>query len=228
MSEEVKQMFSEISARYDLMNDILSFGVHRRWRRRLTKLAQESRTDDILDCAGGTGDVAFELKKAIPGSRIICTDFCEDMLVIARKKAAERGADIEFRTADAMHLPFPDNTFDLVTISFGIRNVDDVSACLVDMARVTKPGGRVMVLEFGAPRGLFGSLYKFYSRFIMPALGRIFAGAKSAYTYLPETAARFPARDSFIKIMEESNSFSLSKYESLTFGVAYIYTGIVK
>lgn len=230
MSEEVKKMFSEISSKYDLMNDLLSFGIHRIWRRRLAKLASRRGQPpiEILDCAGGTGDVAFQLEKSIPEANIVCTDFCEDMLEVAKAKASRLGSKVSFLPADAMNLPFESDKFDIVTISFGIRNVDDPARCLSDMARVTKPGGRVIVLEFGAPTGLFGVFYRFYSKRIMPNVGKLFAGARSAYTYLPETAAKFPAAEGFIKIMNQCGCFSESKYIKLSFGIAFLYIGRVK
>lgn len=230
MSEEVKKMFSEISLKYDLMNDLLSFGIHRLWRRVLARLASRSvpKPQEILDCAGGTGDVAFTLEKKFPSANITCTDFCEDMLEIAKVKAARHGSRVRFRAADAMHLPFDPDSFDLVTISFGIRNVDDPALCLADMARVTKPGGRVLVLEFGAPKGFFGVLYRFYSKWIMPTIGKLIAGSRRAYTYLPETAAKFPAGDEFIRIMNQCGCFSESASKKLSFGIAYIYIGTVR
>lgn len=230
MSEEVKKMFSEISIKYDLMNDLLSFGIHRLWRRKLARLASRPVPPPagILDCAGGTGDVAFTLERKLPDANITCTDFCEDMLKIAESKAGRTGSRVRFLVADAMRLPFDANSFDLVTISFGIRNVDSPALCLADMARVTKPGGKVLVLEFGAPKGVFGVLYRFYSKWIMPNIGKLIAGARSAYTYLPETAARFPSGDEFIQIMEKCDCFSDSRYKKLSFGIAYIYIGTVK
>ena len=138
MSEKVREMFSEISPKYDMMNDILSFGIHRLWRRRVVKLLQLNKKSEVIDLASGTGDLAFAMQQV--AGKVIGTDFCEDMLVVARRKAKERNIDIEFKQADAMDLPFRDNQFDAATISFGIRNVDNVSKCLSEMARVVSPG----------------------------------------------------------------------------------------
>ncbi len=223
MSEQVKIMFSEIAEKYDLMNDILSFGIHRLWRRKLVKLLELNSQSYVLDLASGTGDLAFALKAQ--AGKVIGTDFCEDMLVIARQKAKTKNIDIEFSQADATNIPFEDNIFTNATISFGIRNVDNVSKCLSEMARCIKPGGKIAVLEFGQALGLLSPFYNFYSAYIMPILGKLFAGSKSAYTYLPKTAAKFPCREEFIKIMDETNSFSNCKYYTLNSGIAYIYIG---
>ncbi len=225
MSEQVREMFSEISPKYDMMNDILSFGIHRIWRRNVVKLLQLTKKSEVIDLASGTGDLAFAMKQV--AGKVIGTDFCEDMLVVARRKAKERNIDIEFKQADAMDLPFGDNQFDAATISFGIRNVDNVSKCLSEMARVVKPGGKVIVLEFGQPKGIISVFYKIYSKYIMPILGRIFAGAGAAYTYLPETAAKFPCGDAFLKLMKDTKQYSEFKAYPLNSGIAFIYVGIV-
>lgn len=229
MSRQVQEMFSQISGKYDLLNDILSFGIHRIWRKKVVNLAQVNNESQILDCASGTGDLAIAFKSECgPNSRVVATDFCEDMLVYAKEKSRKQDCNIEIAQADAMSLQFKDNEFDLATISFGIRNVDDPVVCLKEMARVVKPGGKVIVLEFGQPYKWFQPVYGLYSQHIMPTLGRIFAGAKSAYTYLPRTASVFPCRESFIELMNRADCFKTSKYYTLSLGIAYIYVGIVK
>lgn len=226
MSENVRKMFSDISSKYDLMNDILSFGIHRIWKKKFIKLLNLDKSSSVLDLASGTGDIAFEEYKY--SGKVIGSDFCEDMLSVARKRAAEKNININFVQADAMALPFDDDEFNAATISFGIRNVDNVSKCLTEMARVVKSGGKAAILEFGQPKGIFGSFYKFYSKRIMPLLGKIFAGDSSSYTYLPETAAKFPSGDKFLNIMKNTGSFTQVKYIKLTGGIAYIYLGEVK
>lgn len=229
MSEKVREMFAEISGKYDFMNNLLSFGIHHAWRRKTVKYSQAKLGEKVLDCASGTGDLAIEFKNAVGKSgKVTATDFCEDMLVFAKKKFLERGYEIDCQTADAMNLPFEDSQFDIASISFGIRNVDIPKKAIEDMARTVKPGGRVVVLEFGQPRGLITPFYKFYSRFVMPAFGKIFAGNSSAYQYLPETAAKFPCRDEFVSLMDSTGSFSKAEYIELTSGIAYIYIGTVK
>lgn len=226
MSEQVREMFTDISGKYDLLNDILSFGIHRFWRKKVVKLLDLKRETKVLDLATGTGDLAFEMEKH--ADKIVGTDFCEGMLDVARIKAKARKSNVQFGFADAMNLEFPDNSFDATTISFGIRNVDNPTKCLSEMARVIKSGGKVCVLEFGQPHGVFSWFYKTYSRYIMPKLGKIFAGNASPYTYLPQTAAKFPCGDKFIEIMRSTNAFTSSKAYKLTFGIAYIYIGVVK
>ena len=226
MSDEVRKMFSEISTKYDLMNDILSFGIHRLWRRKLVKLLNLDKNSYVIDLASGTGDLAIALNEKT--GKVIGTDFCDDMLVIARQKAKAKNIDIEFIQADALDLPFEDNTFTASTISFGIRNVDNVSKCLSEMARCVNSGSKVAILEFGQSVGLLSPFYSFYSKFIMPFLGKLFAGSKSAYTYLPKTASQFPCRDEFINIMNQTECFSETKYYKLNSGIAYIYIGIKK
>lgn len=228
MSEKVRNMFADISGDYDKMNDILSFGIHHKWRKYLVKNSGAASGMSVLDCATGTGDLAIEFKNAVGSEgNVIGSDFTEEMLVIARNKADDK-YDIKFEFADVMNLHYDDNSFDISSISFGIRNVDVPAQGVSELARVVKPGGRVIILEFGQPKGIFSIFYKFYSKVLMPALGKIFAGNQSAYTYLPETAAKFPSDEKFKKLMLDSGKFSEVKYKALSFGIAYIYTGIVK
>lgn len=226
MSEKVRTMFAEISGKYDLMNNVLSFGIHHSWRKLTVKCSGKVTGKKVLDCASGTGDLAIEFARN--GAQVMATDFCEEMLVYTPPKAKQLGLTIQTEVADAMNLPYNDNDFDISSISFGIRNVDNPVQTLKEMARVVKPGGVVAVLEFGQPTGIFGKLYQFYGRYIMPAIGRLIAGNQHAYEYLPQTAAKFPAGDKFLALMGEADSFQTIKAKKLTFGVAYIYTGIVK
>jgi demethylmenaquinone methyltransferase/2-methoxy-6-polyprenyl-1,4-benzoquinol methylase len=229
MSEQVREMFSSIAPRYDVTNEVMSFGIHRLWRNATVKASAASAGQKVLDCATGTGDLAFAFKRAVgDGGEVIGTDFCEPMLVHAREKAKAVGIPLEFRQADALALPYPDKRFDVASISFGIRNVDDPVKCLRELSRVVRPGGRVVVLEFGQPRGLFGMLHRFYSRFVMPFIGGLLTGNKSAYQYLPRTAWQFPAGDKFLGLMDEAGTFSARSAKALTGGIAYIYVGTVK
>ena len=227
MSEAVREMFATIAPRYDLANELLSLGVHRRWRRTLVKRAGLPASSVVLDCATGTGDLALELARAVgPSGSVTGIDFCEPMLVGAREKASAAGRAIDFRQADAQSLPFESGCFDLVSIAFGIRNVDDPVKCLREMARVVRPGGQVWVLEFGQPRGLFGGLYRFYNWAVVPNLGHLVTGKRSPYRYLPSTAKAFPAGDRFLALMKEAGVFSEMAAFPLTFGVAYLYRGV--
>jgi demethylmenaquinone methyltransferase/2-methoxy-6-polyprenyl-1,4-benzoquinol methylase len=135
---------------------------------------------------------------------------------------------VEFQVADAMALPFADATFDVASIAFGIRNVDDPVKCLKEMARVVKPGGRVVVLEFGQPTGAFGGLFRFYSKTIMPAIGGLLTGNRAAYEYLPRTAAAFPAGERFLQLMEQAGAYRERVANPMTFGTSYVYVGTVR
>ncbi|CAM3060629.1 bifunctional demethylmenaquinone methyltransferase/2-methoxy-6-polyprenyl-1,4-benzoquinol methylase UbiE [Corallococcus sp. ZKHCc1 1396] len=229
MSTEVRQMFSSIATRYDVTNEVLSFGVHRLWRRTAVKLSQAKEGSQVLDCATGTGDLALAFKRKVgPTGRVVGTDFCPEMLESAPAKAAKAGLEVEFQVQDAMALTLPDNSFDVASISFGIRNVDDPVKCLQEMARVVRPGGRVVVLEFGQPTGPYGALFRFYSKTIMPAVGGLLTGNRAAYAYLPRTAAAFPAGERFLSLMDQAGVYSERAAHPLLFGTAYVYVGTVR
>lgn len=229
MSEKVRSMFADIADDYDRINTVLSFGVHHAWRDKAIKESGAKPGDHVLDCATGTGDLAIEFKKAVGfEGYVLGTDFCAPMIEPAPGKAADQGLDVDFEVADAMDLPYDDDRFDISSIAFGIRNVDDPVKALKEMARVVKPGGKVVVLEFGQPRGLMKIPYELYSQHIMPAIGGWLSGNREAYTYLPRTSATFPAGAKFLKLMEESGSFESFRSVKLTGGIAYIYVGLVQ
>jgi demethylmenaquinone methyltransferase/2-methoxy-6-polyprenyl-1,4-benzoquinol methylase len=223
MSEQVREMFSSIAGRYDVTNVVLSFGLDHWWRQVTVRAGRTGPGMRVLDCATGTGDLALAFRRT--GADVVGTDFCAPMLGPAREKAKAAGLDVTFEVADALALPYPDASFDLASISFGIRNVDDPVRCLREMARVVKPGGRVLVLEFGQPRGLWGALYRFYSRVVMPFVGGLLTGNRAAYQYLPRTAAAFPAGEAFLELMDRSGSFAGRSARSLTGGIAWLYQG---
>lgn len=228
--EVIRSMFSKVAANYDKGNSVLSLGVHHLWRKKLVKYAQAKPGDQVLDCATGTGDLAIEFKKSVGTSgKVVGTDFCAEMLIPAPGKAAQRGLDITFEQADVTQLQYADNSFDITSISFGIRNVSDPVKALKEMARVTKPGGKVMVMEFGQVTiPVLGPLYNFYSQNILPKIGGLVTGQGEAYEYLQKSSAAFPCRENFVALMNESQGFSKSEYISLTGGIAYIYKGTVK
>lgn len=222
-------MFADIADDYDRVNSVLSFGIHHRWRAATVRESGAVPGDRVLDCATGTGDLAIAFKEAVGESgSVLGTDFCAEMIEHAPAKVEKRGLVIDFEVADAMNLPYEDNRFDIASIAFGIRNVDDPLTSLREMARVVRPGGRVVVLEFGQPNGLLHYPYTFYSKVVMPAVGGWISGNREAYTYLPETSAAFPAGDDFLALMEESGAFSETRSKKLTGGIAYVYTGVVK
>lgn len=228
MSEKVRQMFADIADDYDRVNSILSFGIHHLWRSATVRLSGAKPGDRILDCATGTGDLAVQFKRKVGDTGyVLGTDFCREMVELAPAKASQNGLDIDFEVADVMNLPYDDDRFDIASIAFGIRNVDEPVKALREMARVVKPGGRVVVLEFGQPSGLVKLPYTLYSQYIMPAIGGWISGNRKAYTYLPETSARFPAGDNFIDLMEQAGSFNNKEFNKITAGIAYVYVGTV-
>lgn len=229
MSLEVQNMFASIAPAYDRTNSVLSLGIHHLWRKTTVQDSGASNGMYVLDCATGTGDLAFEFKKAVGiDGRVLGTDFCPEMMVTGPEKAERKQLHVDFEVADAMNLPYPDDTFDIASISFGIRNVDDPAIALKEMARVVKPGGRVMILEFGQPTGIVGLIYEAYSRYVIPFIGGLLTGNKEAYTYLPRTAASFPCRKDFLELMNSTGSFAKTNYKELTFGISFLYKGIVK
>jgi demethylmenaquinone methyltransferase/2-methoxy-6-polyprenyl-1,4-benzoquinol methylase len=227
MSAEVREMFASIAPRYDTANEILSLGIHRGWRRAAVRISGARAGQRVLDCATGTGDLALEFKRAVgPSGEVIGTDFCAEMLRSAPAKAARAGLEVRFAVADALQLPYADGRFDVASIAFGIRNVDDPVRCLREMARVVKPGGCVIVLEFGQPKGPFGALFRAYSRGVMPVVGGLLTGNRAAYEYLPRTAAAFPAGLKFLDLMRQAGVFANSEAHPLTFATVFVYRGV--
>jgi demethylmenaquinone methyltransferase/2-methoxy-6-polyprenyl-1,4-benzoquinol methylase len=222
-------MFASVARSYDRVNQILSFGQHHGWRRAAVRLSGAKPGDGVLDCATGTGDLALEFQRAVGAEgRVIGTDFCEEMLALAPGKAERAGLPVRFEVADVLALPYGEGSFDVSSIAFGIRNVEDPAGGIREMARVVKPGGRVVVLEFGQPGGaLFGRLFRFYSRVLLPRIGGWVSGQRSAYEYLDRTAARFPAGEQFAALLRETGAFRDVRLTSLAGGIAYVYVGIV-
>lgn len=229
MSEEIRTMFGAVANRYDLTNQIISCGTHQRWRRRTVRVAGAQPGMAVLDCATGTGDLAFAFKHAVGEfGRVIGIDFSRPMIALAKQKAGRGGADVAFQVADMLNLPFADDTFDISSAAFGIRNVDDPVRGLTEMARVVRRGGQVIVLEFGRPPGrLFGPLFRWYSRRIIPTLGGWLSGRPSAYHYLTASSAKFPSGEAFVALMRATGCFSDIAVTPVTFGIAYIYAGTV-
>jgi demethylmenaquinone methyltransferase/2-methoxy-6-polyprenyl-1,4-benzoquinol methylase len=229
MSATVRTMFASIAQSYDRANQVLSFGLHHRWRRAAVRASGAAPGHRVLDCATGTGDLALEFRRVV-GERgdVVGTDFCEEMLALAPEKAARAGLPVRFQVADVLALPFPDESFDVASIAFGIRNVDDPERGVREMARVVRAGGRVVVLEFGQPGGaLFGPLYRAYSHHVLPRVGGWLSGDRAAYEYLDRTSSRFPAGPAFTTLMERSGAFSSVNARALTANVAYVYVGVV-
>jgi demethylmenaquinone methyltransferase/2-methoxy-6-polyprenyl-1,4-benzoquinol methylase len=225
--EIIRKMFSQVAANYDKANSVLSVGIHHLWRKKLVKWSGAHLGQSVLDCATGTGDLAIAFKKVVGTTgTVIGTDFCEDMLSFAPQKAQVKNLEIQFEQADVTQLKYADNQFDISSISFGIRNVNNPSLGISEMARVTKPGGYVMVLEFGQmSTPVIGPLYHFYSEKILPFLGGFVTGQKEAYKYLQESSAQFPCREKFVELMIRTGHFSKVEYIPVSGGIAYIYKG---
>ncbi len=230
--EQVTEMFNHIAGRYDFLNHLLSFNIDKYWRRVLVKkvkkdlpdIPRESEGASILDVATGTGDLAFALS-GIENATITGVDLAENMLTVAREKAARYRTGFQFVKGDSESLPFDPKAFHVVTVAFGVRNFEHLDAGLSEMHRVLKPGGRVYILEFSKPsHGLFSLLYGFYSRAILPLVASVFTRDKAAYRYLPGSIAEFPSGEEMKKILEDCG-FTACRSTGLTGGIATIYEG---
>jgi demethylmenaquinone methyltransferase / 2-methoxy-6-polyprenyl-1,4-benzoquinol methylase len=219
----VREMFSGIAGRYDLLNHLLSLNIDKRWRRKVRdKLTEilEKPNAVVLDVACGTGDLAIELQRDSK-AKILGTDFCRPMLDIA----AEKSAAIPLVEGDAMNLAFADDTFDAVTIAFGLRNLSNVNDGLAELLRILKPAGKLVVLEFSTPRVPgFRSLFSFYFSRILPRIGGAVSGSNAAYEYLPDSVAKFPDQRQLAATMSETGFIEVN-FENLTGGVAAIHVG---
>jgi demethylmenaquinone methyltransferase/2-methoxy-6-polyprenyl-1,4-benzoquinol methylase len=225
--EKIQQMFGAIAPRYDFLNRLLSFGIDRRWRKKAVRLLKYREGSRILDVATGTGDVALEIARSTPASvRITGADFCREMVDLGEAKvsASPYAGRIDFKVAPCEDLPFANNTFDSITIAFGIRNVVDRKLGLAEMWRVLSPGGRMIILEFSTPRSvIFRQIYYFYFRRLLPVVGGLFSRYK-AYQYLPDSVLEFPSHGEFSSMISGAG-FRNIHIKELTFGIATIYVG---
>lgn len=222
----VRAMFAEIARRYDFLNHLLSAGTDLYWRRRTVRAAGDV-AGPVLDVCTGTGDLAFALRKRLGSQvQVIGTDFTREMLVIAARKDERRRAGVAFLEADAQALPFADDTFGLVAVAFGLRNVTDTVSGLSEMVRVCRPGGEVFVLEFSRPTApVLGGLYGWYFRNVLPRVGQLLArNRQSAYAYLPQSVGEFPSGRALAELMG-SCGLSEVRVTPMTFGVATLYRG---
>lgn len=222
----IQEMFGTISGKYDLANTVLSMGTHHRWKKKLVRASQAPIGGRILDCATGTGDLAFLFEKTIgPTGTVVGSDFCNPMLEVARAKAQQSHSKVQFEWGDVTQLKYPDAGFDCASISFGIRNVSDVVQGLSELGRVVRPGGKVLVLEFGQPRfKLLAALYDFYSARILPRIGGWISGKPSAYRYLQTSSATFPCGEGFLELARKTEKFDSFSSTPLFGGIAYLYT----
>jgi len=226
----IRGMFGAIAPSYDLLNHLLSLNIDRWWRWRTTKLIAPSGEGPILDLCTGTGDLALAYDRAAGGRvPIVGADFCHEMLCRAVSKTVRRRAADRLRyvEADAQRLPFPDALFQITTVAFGLRNVTDTDRGIAEMVRVTKPGGRVAILEFSQPRQwLFGRLYRFYFRRILPFIGQTLSRSKdSAYTYLPASVMEFPDGEALAERLR-GHGLKEVTWRPFTFGIATLYVGV--
>jgi len=223
--EQVAEMFDKVSYRYDFLNRLLTFGIDLKWRKLVVKTIAEKKPQQILDIATGTGDFAIMLAKLKP-QRIVGLDLSQGMLDIGIEKIKKRKLEglIEMVQGDSEKLPFENETFDAIVVGFGVRNFENLDAGLKEIQRVLKTGGLFVVLETSQPEGiLMKPLFNFYSRFIVPTIGKLFSKDKRAYYYLPESASVFPYGKRFNNILEK-NGFINTTNKALTFGVACMYT----
>jgi len=223
----VHGVFSRVASKYDVMNDLMSMGIHRIWKDAMMDWLAPRPGQRLLDVAGGTGDVAFRFLKRAPGATAVVCDMTEPMLIEGRKRAeAEKLADsLDWVVGDAMALPFEANSFDAYTISFGIRNVTHIPAALAEAYRVLRPGGRLMVLEFSQiPNDLMQKAYDLYSFNIIPTMGQIVAGDRDSYQYLVESIRKFPDQEAFAGLIRQAG-FDQVKYRNLSMGIAALHSG---
>ena len=222
--EMVQNMFNNIAPKYDLLNHLLSAGIDKGWRRKVRKALTGSHPETILDVATGTGDLAIELAK-MPAKKIIGIDIAEDMLEIGRKKVQKKGLSdiIVLEPGDSEDIHYADNYFDAITVAFGVRNYENLEKGLREMQRVLKPGKKVAILEFSKPAAFpMKNLYRFYFNHILPTIGRMVSKDDSAYTYLPQSVARFPENEDFLHILLKTG-FKNPFQKRLTFGIATLY-----
>lgn len=222
--EQVRTMFNDIAHRYDFLNHFLSAGTDIRWRKKVRKMLTDSSPKKILDVATGTGDLAIELSKLKP-DEIIGVDIATGMLDIGKVKLKKKNLNslITLKPGDSENLEFDDNTFDAVTVSFGVRNYENLQKGLQEMCRVMVPGGKVVILEFSKPNSFpFKQIYNSYFKYILPGFGRMISKNKEAYTYLPESVKSFAEGDAFLTEMEKAG-YKNPGQKRLTMGIATMY-----
>jgi demethylmenaquinone methyltransferase/2-methoxy-6-polyprenyl-1,4-benzoquinol methylase len=224
----VREMFGRIAPRYDLLNHLLSLDIDKVWRKRTARALRAVLEDPkarVLDLCCGTGDLAFAFRREAPnGAQIVGSDFAPEMLVRARSKAAAFGFAVDFIEADALRLPFADASFDLVSCAFGFRNLANYERGLGEILRVLKPGATAAILEFAEPPGrVFGALYRFYFRKVLPRLGGVISGNASAYSYLPRSVSKFPHPEELNSQLERAG-FVEVRFERWTGGIVTLHT----
>ena len=226
---KVAEVFHSVAGNYDLMNDLMSGGIHRLWKRVTIEMSGVRPGHTVLDIAGGTGDLAAKFSRIV-GSEgtVVLADINDSMLKVGRDRLVDRGItdNVRFSQADAQYLPFPDNTFDVITIAFGLRNVTDKDMALRSMLRVLKPGGKLLVLEFSKPPNqLLSKIYDGYSFNILPKLGKLFANDADSYQYLAESIRMHPDQETLMGMMENAG-FANTDYHNMTGGIVALHRGV--
>ncbi|MBS3966608.1 MAG: bifunctional demethylmenaquinone methyltransferase/2-methoxy-6-polyprenyl-1,4-benzoquinol methylase UbiE [Truepera sp.] len=220
----VRAMFGAIARRYDLLNRLLSLGLDRYWRLEAAQVALEKQPQRILDVATGTADLALWLKRYRPEAEVVGVDFVPAMLELARRKAAQQGLAVRLEEGDGLNLPYPNESFDVLTIAYGLRNFADYQRGLSEFYRVLRPGGRLVVLEFPPPEGAFGRLFGLYFRRVLPLIGGLVSGRRSAYRYLPDSVLQFPQPQALAAMLYQAG-FNQVRYKLQSFGVSAIHVG---
>jgi demethylmenaquinone methyltransferase/2-methoxy-6-polyprenyl-1,4-benzoquinol methylase len=225
----VAGVFHSVADNYDLMNDLMSAGIHRLWKHMTIEMSGVRKGHKVLDIAGGTGDLAAKFSKIV-GSEgsVVLADINESMLKVGRDRLIDRGIteNVTFSQADAQYLPFPDDTFDVITIAFGLRNVTDKDMALRSMFRVLKPGGKLLILEFSKPTSsLLSKIYDTYSFNVLPQLGKVFANDSDSYKYLAESIRMHPDQSTLLQMLN-SAGFENTDFHNMTGGVVALHRGI--
>ena len=223
--EQVAQMFDSISNKYDFLNHFLSFGIDVGWRKKVVKIVGKNKPNSILDIATGTGDLAIMMAQKTEASKIVGLDLSQGMLNVGIEKVTHKNLSktIKMVQGDSEKLPFSDNSFEAITVAFGVRNFENLNKGLSEILRVLKPQGTLAILEFSQPQGfIMKPLYGFYSKFILPLFGKLISKDKSAYTYLPESVAAFPYGKAFKAILKNIG-FTTIQSQPVSFGIATIY-----
>ena len=230
-ASRVRGVFDSVASKYDVMNDLMSMGVHRLWKKQAIEMSGAREGQQILDLAGGTGDLSIQFARIVgPKGRVVLSDINASMLEQGRERLINEGVlgNVEYAQINAETIPFPDNTFDCVTISFGLRNVTDKDKALRSIHRVLKPGGRMLVLEFSKPTNeTFRSVYDFYSFNILPKIGKVVADDEESYRYLSESIRMHPDQETLRGMMDEAG-FSRTEYFNMTGGIVALHRGFKK